>query len=53
VRSLRYADGHVVLELQKTDATQIAQVQRGLQGRGLSAIAATTATGARLRLGLD
>ena len=53
VRSLRYADGHVVLELQKSDAAQIAHVQRELQGRGLTAIAAATATGARLRLGLD
>jgi general secretion pathway protein L len=53
VRSLRYADGHVVLELQKTDAAQIAHVQRELQGRELTAIAAATATGARLRLGLD
>ncbi len=40
VRSLRYADGHVVLELQKSDAAQIAHVQRELQGRGLTAIAA-------------
>jgi hypothetical protein len=53
VRSLRYADGHVVLELQKSDAAQITHVQRELQGRGLTAIAAATATGARLRLGLD
>jgi hypothetical protein len=53
VRSLRYADGHVVLELQKSDAAQIAHVQRELQGRGLTAIAAATATGARLRLGID
>jgi general secretion pathway protein L len=53
VRSLRYADGHVVFELQKSDAAQIARVQRELQGRGLTAIAAPTTTGARLRLGLD
>ena len=53
VRSLRYADGHVVLELQKSDAAQIARVQRELQGRGLTAIAAPTTSGARLRLGLD
>ena len=53
VRSLRYADGHVVLELQKSDAAQIARVQRELQGRGLTAIAAPTTAGARLRLGLD
>lgn len=53
VRSLRYADGHVVLELQKSDTAQIARVQRELQGHGLTAIAAATATGVRLRLGLD
>lgn len=53
VRSLRYADGHIVLELQKSDAAQIARVQSELQGRGLAAIAAPTAGGARLRLGLD
>jgi general secretion pathway protein L len=53
VRSLRYADGHVVLELQNTDAAQLAAVQRQLQGRGLIAVAAPTTTGARLRLGLD
>ena len=53
VRSLRYADGHVVLELQKSDAAQTARVQRDLQARGLTAIAAATTTGARLRVGLD
>lgn len=53
VRSLRYADGHIVLELQKSDAAQTTRVQRELQARGLTAIAAATATGARLRLGLD
>ena len=53
IRSLRYVDGHVVLELQKLDATQPARVQRDLQQAGLVAIAAPTATGARLRVGLD
>jgi hypothetical protein len=53
VRSLRYADGHIVLELQKSDAAQTTRVQRELQAHGLTAIAAATATGARLRLGLD
>ncbi len=53
IRSLRYADGHVVLELQKSDAAQIAGVQRDLQAQGLTAIAAPTATGARLRVGLN
>jgi type II secretion system protein L len=53
VRSLRYADGHVVLELQKSDPAEIARAQRELQAQGLAAIAAPTSTGARLRLGLD
>lgn len=53
MRSLRFADGHVVFELQKLDASQPARVQRELQRAGLVAIAAPTATGARLRVGLD
>jgi hypothetical protein len=53
VRSLRYADGHAVLELQKSDAAALSRVQRDLQARGLTAIAAPTSTGARVRLGLD
>ncbi len=53
IRSLRFADGHVVFELQKLDASQPARVQRELQRAGLVAIAAPTATGARLRVGLD
>jgi type II secretion system protein L len=53
VRSLRYADGHVVLELQKSDPAEIARAQRDLQAQGLAAIAAPTPSGARLRLGLD
>jgi general secretion pathway protein L len=53
IRSLRYADGHVVLELQKLDATQPARVQHELQKQGLVAIAAPNASGARLRVGID
>lgn len=53
IRSLRYADGHVVLELQKLDAAQPARMQRELQRAGLVAIAAPSATGARVRVGLD
>jgi len=52
-RSLRYADGHVVVDLQKLDATQLSRVQQDLQRDGLVAIGAPTASGARLRLGLD
>lgn len=53
IRSLRYADGHVVLELQKLDVSQPARLQRELQRAGLVAIAAQTVTGARVRVGLD
>ena len=53
VRSLRYADGHVVLELQNSDSARLASVQRQLQGRGLTAIAVPTTAGMRLRMGLD
>ncbi len=53
LRSLRYADGHVVVELQKQDAAQSARTQRELQRAGLVAIMAPTATGARIRIGLD
>ncbi len=53
IRSLRYADGHVTIELQKLDASQPARVQHELQQLGLVAIAAPNATGARLRVGLD
>ncbi|MGH8849823.1 MAG: type II secretion system protein GspL [Casimicrobiaceae bacterium] len=53
IRSLRYADGHLVFELQKFDPGRIERIQRDLQDLGLTAIAAPTSTGARLRLGLD
>jgi len=53
IRSLRFADGHALLELQKLDPSQPARVQRELQRAGLVAIAAPTATGARIRVGLD
>jgi general secretion pathway protein L len=53
IRSLSYADGHLLLDLQKTDPAQPARLQRELQKTGLVAIAAPTATGARLRVGLN
>jgi len=52
-RSLSYADGHLLLDLQKVDAAQAAGLQRELQRAGLVAISAPTATGARLRIGLN
>lgn len=53
VRSVRYADGHVLLELQKLDPARAARLQDELRRQGLIAIAAPTATGARLRIGID
>jgi type II secretion system protein L len=53
IRSLHYADGHVVFELQKLDPAQTTRLQRELQQQGLVAIAVPTANGARLRIGLD
>ena len=52
-RSLRYADAHVVFELQKLDAAQLTRLQHELQSLGLTALAAPTTGGARLRVGLD
>ena len=51
IRSLSYADDHLLLDLQKIDAAQASGLQRELQLAGLVAIAAPTATGARLRVG--
>jgi type II secretion system protein L len=53
LRGLSFGDGHVVLELQQLDPAQTSRVQRELQQAGLVAIAAPTASGARIRIGLD
>jgi hypothetical protein len=53
VRALSYGDGHLVLELQKLGEGQPARVQAELQRAGLIAIAAPSASGARLRIGLN
>lgn len=53
IRSLHYADGHVIFELQKLDPSQTTLLQRELQRQGLVAIAVPVANGARLRIGLD
>jgi type II secretion system protein L len=53
VRSLAYADGHLVLDLQKIEPIQATRLQRDLQRAGLIAIAAPTPTGARVRVGLS
>ena len=53
IRSLSYADAHLLLDLQKTEPAQALRLQHELQKLGLLAIAAPTATGARLRVGLN
>ena len=53
IRSLTYADGHLLLDLQKIEPTRPAALQRELQRAGLVAIAAPTSNGARLRVGLN
>ena len=53
IRALSYADGHLVLELQKLSEGQPSRVQTELQRAGLVAIAAPSASGARLRIGLN
>jgi type II secretion system protein L len=53
IRSVSYADGHLLLDLQKIDPAQPAGLQHELQRAGLVAIAAPTATGARVRVGFN
>lgn len=53
IRALSYADGHLLLELQKLEAGQPSRVQGELQRAGLVAIAAPSPSGARLRIGLN
>ncbi|HEX5863072.1 MAG TPA: type II secretion system protein GspL [Casimicrobiaceae bacterium] len=53
IRSLSYADGHLLLDLQKIEPAEPSRLQRELQKVGLIAIAAPTASGARLRVGLN
>jgi len=53
LRSLSYADAHLVLDLQKIEPIQATRLQRDLQRAGLIAIAAPTPAGARLRVGLS
>ena len=51
IRSLSYADGHLLLDLQKLDGPEPSRLQSELKRAGLLAIAAPTAGGARLRVG--
>ena len=51
IRSLAYADGHLLLDLQKVSGTEPALLQNELKRAGLVAMAAPTASGARVRIG--
>jgi type II secretion system protein L len=51
VRSLSYADGHLLLDLQKLDGPEPSRLQGELKRAGLVAIVAPTASGERLRVG--
>jgi type II secretion system protein L len=53
MRGLAYADGHFVVQLQKLEPAQTSNMQRKLLDGGLVAIAAPTADGERVRIGLD
>ncbi|HEX8010153.1 MAG TPA: type II secretion system protein GspL [Casimicrobiaceae bacterium] len=53
LRSLSYADRHLVLDLQKLDGSGALRLQDEFQRAGLVAISAATANGARLRIGWD
>jgi type II secretion system protein L len=53
IRSLTYADGHLLLDLVKLADTEPTRLQNELRRSGLVAIVAPTQTGARLRIGWD
>jgi hypothetical protein len=51
VKSASYADGHWTLDLTRTDPAAIAELDAHLRQAGVSTIVATSATGARIRMG--
>jgi hypothetical protein len=53
IRSLSYADGHLLLDLTKLEANGATRVQNELKRLGLIAIVAPTQNGARLRIGWE
>lgn len=53
VRSLSYADSHLLLDLQKIEPAEATRLQHEMQRASLLAISAPTATGTRLRVGTD
>jgi type II secretion system protein L len=53
IRSLSYADGHLLLDLAKLEASAATHLQNELKRSGLVAIVAPTQNGARLRIGWD
>jgi type II secretion system protein L len=53
IRSLSYADGHLLLDLAKLEANAATHAQSELKRSGLVAIVAPTQNGARLRIGWE
>jgi type II secretion system protein L len=53
LRSLAYADGHLLLDLGKLDDKDPARLQSDLRRSGLVAIVAPTQSGSRIRIGWD
>lgn len=51
VKSASYADGHWTLDLARNDPAAIADLDARLKQAGIAAIVATSATGARIRMG--
>ena len=51
VKSASYADGHWTLDLARTDATAMAELDTRLKVAGVPALFAASAAGARVRLG--
>jgi hypothetical protein len=51
VKSASYADGHWTLDLARNDPAAIADLDARLKRAGIAAIVATSATGARIRMG--
>ena len=53
IRSLSYADGHLLLDLVKLADAEPTRLQNELRRSGLVAIVAPTQNGARLRIGWE
>ena len=53
IKSANYADGHWTLDLQRTDAAAVRDLDARLRRAGTPAITAATPAGARMRFGID